>query len=62
MAQCMILKYKNIDVKNQQMFTKLIFGVVKASYGIAQQTAMSSKSFSEMSFVKTCMFIAVQEI
>ena len=36
--------------------------VVKASYRIAQQIVMSSKSFSEGSFVKTCMLIVVEEI
>ena len=36
--------------------------VVKASYRIAQQIAMSSKTFSEESFVKTCMLIVAEEI
>jgi len=60
------LKQLQKSLQNQQsvftQFHQTGNAVVKASYRIAQQIAMSSKTFSEGSFVKTCMLIAAEEI
>ena len=60
------LKELQKSLQNQQSifthFHQTGNAVVKASYRIAKQIVMSSKTFSEGSFVKTFMLIAAEKI